>query len=629
MWIYSLREALNRPESVQFLRVDYNEEKHGWASLTQFPLLRHLQVCHFPMEAFGGDWPVLPKLETLQIEKGLIGGLPLIFLQCSQLRACTILETPLQNLPSQISHWKNLEKLQIQQTRLWCLPEEITTLARLQVLDVAHNQITHLPAALHKLTGLTTLALENNALTEIPPELAWLRLNNFSYEDNPFLEQLPYPQRHLREFIGQLHQQHTPPWHSRLYFCFFLGQCSGPFTPDQEAMLWQGLNFPNPTLRLLIQQYFYAQSPNPFQVSDKMALRFQVKGQCHFLQDKQLKTSLEALPGYNHPAPEVIVMGDFPGEWKAEVSKVNLTSQWHLQQYLQAQAIQSMSKISHQEAQNLGRLISTDLQYARLGLELALGRGLHPFYEYEVLLHYLWQPDAGIRQSAEAVLVKYLDPAVFAHLKLCHRPYSSHPSEEAINQYLGLLCQTRLDPDELGLRFFKLTQKGRRFCLQYPRAFLAVCAQSLKNNVLRLVHLQMKHLHTNIGHLSQVKILYLNDNYLETLPEGLAALQDLRQLYLQKNYFSQVPEVVSHLKNLRKLSLEHNRLIDLPVSLVRLQKLESLNLRANQLSALPEVLQKLPNLRFLDLSQNPLVHSAALQHQIQDLMPQCRITFRW
>ncbi|NJL14678.1 MAG: leucine-rich repeat domain-containing protein [Microscillaceae bacterium] len=80
---------------------------------------------------------------------------------------------------------------------------------------------------------------------------------------------------------------------------------------------------------------------------------------------------------------------------------------------------------------------------------------------------------------------------------------------------------------------------------------------------------------------------------------------------------------------MRKLSLEHNHLIDLPTSLVRLQKLESLNLRANQLSVFPEVLQKLPNLRFLDLSQNPLVHSASLRHQIQALIPQCRITFQW
>ncbi|NJL14679.1 MAG: hypothetical protein HC913_17865 [Microscillaceae bacterium] len=334
-----------------------------------------------------------------------------------------------------------------------------------------------------------------------------------------------------------------PPRRIAAYiFVFFLGQCPGPFTPDQEAVLWQGLNFPNATLRLLIQQYFYAQSLNPFQVSGDGILRFQVRGQCHFLQDKHLRASLEAMPGYNHPAPEVIVLGDFPGELEADILSHPPASQWHLQQYLQAQAIQGMSKISLQEAQNLARLISSDLQYARLGLELALGRGLHPLYEYEVLLHYLWQPDVGIRQSAEAVLAKYLDPSVFAHIRLCHRPYAAHPSEEAMNQYLKLLCQTRLDPDELSLRFFRLTQKGRRFCLQYPRAFLAVCAQSLKNNVLRLVHLQMKYLHTNIGHLNQVKILYLNDNYLETLPEGLAALQDLRQLYLQKNYFSQVPE---------------------------------------------------------------------------------------
>ncbi|NJL14680.1 MAG: leucine-rich repeat domain-containing protein [Microscillaceae bacterium] len=160
MWMYSLGEALQKPDAAQFLRIDYAEEKQGWASLTQLPFLRHLHVCNFPSEAFGAEWPALPQLETLQIEKALLTALPPAFLQCPQLRACTILETPLQCLPAQIRQWKSLEKLQIQQTDLSCLPEEITHLTQLKVLDVAHNQLTYLPASLHKLRHLNNLAIE-------------------------------------------------------------------------------------------------------------------------------------------------------------------------------------------------------------------------------------------------------------------------------------------------------------------------------------------------------------------------------------------------------------------------------------------------------------------------------------
>ncbi|CAF3637915.1 unnamed protein product [Adineta steineri] len=85
--------------------------------------------------------------------------------------------------------------------------------------------------------------------------------------------------------------------------------------------------------------------------------------------------------------------------------------------------------------------------------------------------------------------------------------------------------------------------------------------------------------------LSQLTVLYLNDNQLSRLPSEIACLSNLVTLDLSNNKLRNLPSEIGELITLRELNLTNNSIRNLPYELGKLFRLQSLGLMGNPLPA--------------------------------------------
>jgi len=125
---------------------------------------------------------------------------------------------------------------------------------------------------------------------------------------------------------------------------------------------------------------------------------------------------------------------------------------------------------------------------------------------------------------------------------------------------------------------------------------------------LKLSGLSLSQLPTEIGLLTNLRVLLLNNNQLSELPTDIGRLSNLRRLYLDQNQLSELPAEIGRLSSLQELGLSNNQLSQLPAQLWQLTSLQKFYLDQNQLRELPAEIGQLTNLRRLDLDQNQLSH---------------------
>jgi len=106
--------------------------------------------------------------------------------------------------------------------------------------------------------------------------------------------------------------------------------------------------------------------------------------------------------------------------------------------------------------------------------------------------------------------------------------------------------------------------------------------------------------------LSNIAILYLNENSLRAIPPHLANLRHLESLDLSNNQISLIANRFCTLRNLRVLNLSFNKLQSLPIGFAQLKQLEELMLSHNEITELRDNFCELNNLEILDLSFNQL-----------------------
>ncbi|CEF71253.1 Leucine-rich repeat protein SHOC-2 [Strongyloides ratti] len=100
--------------------------------------------------------------------------------------------------------------------------------------------------------------------------------------------------------------------------------------------------------------------------------------------------------------------------------------------------------------------------------------------------------------------------------------------------------------------------------------------------------------------------LDFNSASIESIPPVIGELYgQISELFLYKNKLSTLPSEIGHLTNLKILGLSENNLTSLPDTLSQLQKLETLDLRHNKFSEnIPAVIYKIPSLEKLWLRYN-------------------------
>jgi hypothetical protein len=127
---------------------------------------------------------------------------------------------------------------------------------------------------------------------------------------------------------------------------------------------------------------------------------------------------------------------------------------------------------------------------------------------------------------------------------------------------------------------------------------------------LSSLYLQDNHLTTlpdGIGSLSNLSLLNIADNDCTTLPDSFANLSQLYQLYAPNNEFTTLPACVTSLSSkLHYLYMSGNKLTTLPDSIGQLSALTYLYLSDNKLTTLPSSIGNLSSLVYLDLKNNNL-----------------------
>ena len=103
-----------------------------------------------------------------------------------------------------------------------------------------------------------------------------------------------------------------------------------------------------------------------------------------------------------------------------------------------------------------------------------------------------------------------------------------------------------------------------------------------------------------------LKLLDLSYNLLEGFPQELGLLSNLEELYIQNNHLQHIPDELCNLIRIRKLGLVHNQVRTIPFSLSKLTCLEWLNLSGNQIHVVPHFVLYLPSLTSLRVLRNPI-----------------------
>ncbi len=107
-----------------------------------------------------------------------------------------------------------------------------------------------------------------------------------------------------------------------------------------------------------------------------------------------------------------------------------------------------------------------------------------------------------------------------------------------------------------------------------------------------------------IGKLSELTELTVNDNDLVILPDEIGDLKQLRKLEVRNNSLVSLPSTIGNLGNLAELDVRNNELTSLPLEIGLLGRLWKLQLWGNSIRELPQSIGALSSLRELYLRNN-------------------------
>jgi Leucine-rich repeat (LRR) protein len=128
----------------------------------------------------------------------------------------------------------------------------------------------------------------------------------------------------------------------------------------------------------------------------------------------------------------------------------------------------------------------------------------------------------------------------------------------------------------------------------------------------------LKEIPASVEHVgADAKVLDATNNKISTIPDFLIHLNNLQRLVLSSNLIQDIPGsvLISLAPSLRILLLDSNQIEKLPDEIGSLWRLEKLSIKNNSLSRLNPNLGKCTALQFLTISQNKL---GALPSEIGD-----------
>ncbi|MDP2806638.1 MAG: GTP-binding protein, partial [bacterium] len=131
-------------------------------------------------------------------------------------------------------------------------------------------------------------------------------------------------------------------------------------------------------------------------------------------------------------------------------------------------------------------------------------------------------------------------------------------------------------------------------------------AKEEKVKGLILSGFNIKILPESICMLTDLQVLYLDNNHIERMPDGIINLINLRELYLGSNELNRIPIQIYKLINLERLYLDNNNIIEIDEEIKNLSCLVEIDLDKNQLTDLPNNIKYLKHLKSIFLRNNKI-----------------------
>lgn len=127
-------------------------------------------------------------------------------------------------------------------------------------------------------------------------------------------------------------------------------------------------------------------------------------------------------------------------------------------------------------------------------------------------------------------------------------------------------------------------------------------------------HNYIKEIPDEIAGMAALEILNLSANRIwKTVPAAVASLTNLKILYLENNCISALPADLSGLTRLEELHVQENAIMQIPASIGRCAQLKTLNVSSNLLHTLPVELTQCTRLDTFHYSENEIEMPAPIQ----------------
>lgn len=142
----------------------------------------------------------------------------------------------------------------------------------------------------------------------------------------------------------------------------------------------------------------------------------------------------------------------------------------------------------------------------------------------------------------------------------------------------------------------------------------------LKVYQLEMRYDRLKRIPPVVFECTNLRVLNLSKNFIDTLPPEIGRLVNLEVLNLQRNRIHSVPPEIGQLTELRILNLSRNPILELPDAMGNLVNLEELVLWMTGVVSFPPTFVALnSSLKTLDMRACPLTYDD--QEAIESLLP--------
>lgn len=113
-------------------------------------------------------------------------------------------------------------------------------------------------------------------------------------------------------------------------------------------------------------------------------------------------------------------------------------------------------------------------------------------------------------------------------------------------------------------------------------------------------------LNSEVGEMTALQHLFLQENQLICLPDSIGCLKNLLLLNVVGNLLKELPSTIGQMASLERLIMDENEVQYLPESFAQLSHLQCFEISENKLKALPTNFGGLKQLSVFNVSQNPI-----------------------